>query len=141
MALSRIVYFSENAIGPGERGVRMAELQRISVSNNRRREVTGALVYDDHWFAQALEGELPFVEELFDRISRDTRHTKIRIVSKAIVSGRLFGNWSMGFAARKLESEPLFGRHWFNATRTPTLISETNLLKLMVGLGQQGFIV
>ena len=140
MSLSRIVYFSENRIEPAERDRQIAELQKVAVSRNRRCHVTGALVYDDRWFAQALEGEIQFVEEILASILRDTRHAHVRIVSKAIVAERLFWDWSMGFVARTLENEPLFGRHWFNATRTPSIMSEKNLLKLMVELSEQGFL-
>ncbi len=125
MSLSRIVYFSENKIEPAQRDRQIAELQRVAVSRNRRRHITGALVHDDRWFAQALEGEIEFVEEILASIS--------------ILPERLFGKWSMGFAARTLENEPLFGLHGFNANRTPSIMSEKNLLKLMVELGQQGF--
>ena len=139
MSLSRIVYFSENRIEPTERDRQITELQRVAVSRNRRCQVTGALVYDDRWFAQALEGEIHFVEDILDSILRDARHANVTIVSKIIVPERLFGKWSMGFATRTLKSEPLFGLHGFSATRTPSIMSEKNLLKLMVELSHQGF--
>jgi hypothetical protein len=139
MALSRLVYFSEIAIAPAERDWRIPELQKVCVTENRRRHLTGALVYDDRWFAQALEGEIQFVEEIFARILRDTRHANINVLSNAVVPARLFEKWSMGFAARTLKNQPLFGLHWFSATRTPGIMSETNLLKLMMELGQQGY--
>jgi hypothetical protein len=102
--------------------------------------LTGALVYDDHWFAQALEGEIQFVEEIFARILRDPRHANINVLSNAVVPARLFEKWSMGFAARTLKNEHLFGLHWFSATQAPGIMSETNLLKLMMELGQQGYL-
>ncbi|MGD0720885.1 MAG: BLUF domain-containing protein [Roseiarcus sp.] len=139
MPLSRIVYFSESRIEPAERDAQLADLRRVAVSRNRRRQITGALVYDDRWFAQALEGEIEFVEKTLDRIRRDPRHANIRILSNAIAPERLFGNWSMGFAARTLASEPLFGLHWFCAARNPSIMSEKSLLKLMLELGRQGF--
>jgi hypothetical protein len=140
MSLSRLVYFSEIAIAATERDWRIEELQKVAVTENRRRHLTGALIYDDCWFAQALEGEIQFVEEIFARIRRDTRHANINVLSNAVVPERLFGKWSMGFAARTLKTEPLFGLHWFNATRTPSIMSEKSLLKLMIELGQQGYL-
>jgi hypothetical protein len=139
MSLSRIVYFSQNKIEPAERDTQVGELQRVAISRNRRRNITDALVYDDRWFAQALDGEIQFVEEILDSILRDTRHANVKITSTTIVSERLFGKWSMGIAARTLETEPLFGLHWLSASRNPSIISEKSLLELMVELGQQGF--
>ncbi len=138
MPLSRLVYFSENKIGPVGRGAQMAELQRVAVNRNRRRKITGALVYDDRWFAQALEGELDVVEETFSLIAKDKRHANIRILSTVAVPERLFGSWSMGFAARTPQTEPLFGLHWCNTSMNPRAMSEQNIIKLMVELARRG---
>jgi Sensors of blue-light using FAD len=139
MSLSRLVYFSENKIESAGRGAQMAELQRVAVSRNRRRGITGALVYDERFFAQALEGELRVVQEVFDLIARDTRHANVTVTSTTAVPEHLFGNWSMGFAARTRETETLFGLHWCNTSMNPRIMSEQNILKLMVELGRQGF--
>jgi len=139
MPLSRTIYFSENKIGPVGRDAQMAELQKVAVIRNRRHHVTGALAYDNRWFAQALEGETRFVLEAFDRILRDTRHANVKVTSSGLVSERLFGKWSMGFAARNFETELLFGLHWFDANGNPEIMSEENIVRLMLKLGQQGF--
>jgi len=139
MSISRIVYFSENAIEPSQRDQQITELQKVAVRRNRRSHVTGALVYDDRWFAQALEGEIQFVEEILGGIMRDPRHDNVTIISKSVAPERMFKKWSMGFAERTLKNEPLFGLHWFSAARPPGIMSENNLLKLMTELSRQGF--
>jgi hypothetical protein len=138
--LSRLIYFSENKVGPVAREAQIAKLMRVAVDRNRRRQITGALVYDDRWFAQALEGEPYALQETFELIEKDPRHANIQIISRVSVAGRLFGAWSMGFAARTRATEPLFGLHWYNTSMNPRIMSEDNILKLMVGLGQQGFL-
>jgi hypothetical protein len=138
VSISRLIYFSENKMGPVAREARIAQLQRVAVDRNRRRQITGALVYDDRWFAQALEGELQAVQETFDMIAKDPRHANIQTISKGSVPERLFGAWSMGFAARTRETEPLFGLHWYNTSMNPRVMSEQNILKLMVGLAKGG---
>ena len=140
MSLARIVYFSENRIEPANRAAELADLRRVSVSRNRRSHVTGALVYDDRWFAQALEGEIHFVQEILESILRDERHANLKITSTTMVAERLFGRWWMGSAGRTLETEPLFGLHWLSAGQKPTIKSEKSLLKLMVELGRHGFL-
>jgi hypothetical protein len=139
VSLSRLIYFSENKIGPVARDAQIAKLQRVAVDRNRRRQITGALVYDDRWFAQALEGEPQAVQETFELIAKDPRHANVQTISMATVPGRLFGAWSMGFAARTRETEALFGLHWYNTSMNPRLMSEQNILQLMVELGRQGF--
>lgn len=62
---------------------------------NLRAGVTGALLFDGKQFLQALEGEIDDVRATYRRISRDTRHTKIKMLSDKDVRFREFGNWDM----------------------------------------------
>jgi len=138
--LSRLIYFSENKVGPVARDAQIARLMRVAVDRNRRRQITGALVYDDRWFAQALEGDPQALHETFELIAKDPRHANIQVISEIAVPERLFGAWSMGFAARTRATEALFGLHWYNTSMNPRVMSEDNILKLMVELGRQGFL-
>jgi hypothetical protein len=138
MALTRLIYFSENKLGLVGRAGKIAKLQAVAVDRNRQVEVTGALVYDDLWFVQALEGEQQAVKATFDRIARDRRHANTKTISLANVPERLFGEWSMGFAARNAKTEPLFGLHWCNKGMNPGSMTEKGILTLMVELGRSG---
>ena len=46
--------------------------------------------------ARSLEGRTAAVHRLFDSISEDQRHVKIRIVLKDPISNRAFPDWAMG---------------------------------------------
>lgn len=138
MALMRLIYFSEIKLRLVGRAQQVAELQAVSVDRNRQVQVTGALVYDDLWFVQALEGEPPAVKSTFDRIARDKRHANAKIIRVANTPSRLFGEWSMGFAARNARTEPLFGLHWCNRGMNPSCMTEKDILTLMVELGRMG---
>jgi hypothetical protein len=138
MALMRLIYFSEIKLRLVGRAQQIAELQAVSVYRNRQVQVTGALVYDDLWFVQALEGEPLAVKSTFDRIARDKRHANAKIIRAANTPSRLFGEWSMGFAARNARTEPLFGLHWCNRGMNPSNMTEKDILTLMVELGRMG---
>lgn len=138
MALTKLIYFSENKIGIVGRNKRMADLQAVAVERNRKVQITGALAYDDLWFVQALEGEEAAVKSTFERIARDKRHANAKIIRFASAPSRLFGEWSMGFAARNARTEPLFGQHWCNKGINPGSMTEKGILTLMVELGRQG---
>jgi Sensors of blue-light using FAD len=138
MALTRLIYFSENKIGIARRNKQMADLQAVAVDRNRKVQVTGALAYDDLWFVQALEGEEAAVKSTFDRIARDKRHANTKIIKFANVPARLFGEWSMGFAARNAKTDSLFGQHWCNKGMNPSSMTEQGILTLMVELGRMG---
>jgi hypothetical protein len=139
VALIRLIYFSENKLGLVGRARQIADLQALAVDRNRQVQITGALVHDDLWFLQALEGEQQVVKATFDRIARDKRHANAKVIRLANVPARLFGEWSMGFAARNDKTEPLFGLHWCNKGMNPGSMTEKGILALMVELGRSGF--
>lgn len=65
--------------------------------NNASLNITGMLLYHDGNFIQVLEGEQETVNTIFEKISRDPRHTNIIRVVQEPIRERLFTGWSMGF--------------------------------------------
>ena len=76
MIIVRLTYYSRNLLDRlgGAIRDRIHDILIESVTNNRRDDVTGALIYDERWFAQTLEGPEPAVSATFERILRDPRH-------------------------------------------------------------------
>jgi len=98
--LFRLVYCSRNTI-LGQQGDPSTEVESIlaaSRANNARDGVTGALLYSDGCFAQALEGDLDAVQRTFERIQCDPRHGDVIVLQAGRAEGRLFGAWSMALA-------------------------------------------
>ena len=81
----------------------VADILDKSVRNNRTVGITGLLLHHRGWFLQVLEGPLEVVDDTFDRIRRDLRHTDIRTVADLPIAARAFGDWSM--AAERLEGQ------------------------------------
>lgn len=73
----------------------VADIVAASARNNRLRGVTGLLLFHRGWFLQVLEGPLEAVDDAFDRIRRDDRHTDIRTVADLPIAARAFGDWTM----------------------------------------------
>ncbi len=140
MPLIRLLYYSENRIGIARRHSTIAELQAVSVKRNLESQITGALLYDEDWFVQALEGEEQAVEETFARIARDPRHANVEIVCRTKIPSRKFGKWAMGFAERTPETEAHFGKHWFGDAMNPFNMTEAGMLELMDRLANEGFL-
>jgi hypothetical protein len=65
---------------------------------NAALDVTGALLFSEGKFVQALEGPQSHVKLLMERISRDRRHTNVEIITGQFCSHRRFTDWSMAFA-------------------------------------------
>ena len=89
----------------------LAELLTHSRARNTQDVVTGCLVYrynedfDRGNFLQVLEGPDPAIDDVWARISSDTRHHTIVIIDEGTIEERMFSNWSMGF--RNVDAEDL----------------------------------
>ena len=95
--LFRLVYRSHSALdGSAPRVQAMIEgIIECSQRRNADAGITGALIYTQSLFVQALEGPALAVEAAFDRICCDLRHEKIEVAEYGPVLERGFGNWSM----------------------------------------------
>jgi hypothetical protein len=100
--LQRLIYASRwtDPVRPDIEDV-VSDILARSSRNNRAANVTGLLVFHRGWFLQVLEGPLEVVDDTFDRIRRDERHTDIRTVADLPIAARAFGEWSM--AAERLD--------------------------------------
>lgn len=98
-SLYRLVYYSRNQIGDDGAAFssNVDEILAKSRVNNRRDEITGALLFNAGCFAQVLEGPLERVEAAFERIQQDERHGEVSLLAVDPISHRYFPNWAMGF--------------------------------------------
>jgi Sensors of blue-light using FAD len=63
--------------------------------NNRAHDISGFLLASRTHFLQVIEGTFEDVNKTFMRISRDTRHDNIQLLSYEVIDGRLFDGWGM----------------------------------------------
>lgn len=70
-------------------------IAEVSGPRNASADITGILVMDSGRILQVLEGRRNAVVKLFEKISVDPRHEKIRRVAGAEQEARLLNNWSM----------------------------------------------
>lgn len=86
-----------------------AHILATSISNNRERNITGALLHSDHHFAQLLEGEFAEVNALMRRIAADPRHHRLKLLHYASVPTRACADWSM----QDINHDPALNRFLF----------------------------
>ena len=94
----RIVYCSRNAIGRDVAGRDLDQILEAARRNNAQVGVTGALLYSKGFFAQVLEGPFEAVQQVFERIQIDHRHTDVVILTAENASDRNFADWDMAYA-------------------------------------------
>ena len=96
--LVRIFYVSE--IAPGCTEVDVKVILGQAQVRNRRLDVTGMLAKSDGHFCQVVEGRPEAVDQIMDRVRRDKRHTRLRVLMELPCQRRLFEGWAMGLIIR-----------------------------------------
>jgi uncharacterized membrane protein (DUF373 family) len=72
-------------------------LLRECRENNAGNGVTGMLLYANATFLQVLEGKERVVDDLFNKIRNDPRHTSLQMLHRISIQRRQYSEWSMGF--------------------------------------------
>lgn len=107
--MKNIVYVSQ-AVKPFDTD-ELAMLLEHSQARNLEDGITGLLIYRYNSeftrgnFVQCLEGSDAAIENVWKRISNDSRHHTIVVVEEGPIESRAFSEWSMGF--RNVSSEDL----------------------------------
>jgi hypothetical protein len=129
MIIIRLTYYSRNRVDRlgGTMHDRVHDIFLESVANNRRDDITGALIHDEKWFAQALEGPETKVSATFERILRDQRHADVRLIKMQPVETRRFGAWWMTCVARNDDNADLFRHHCEGERFDPQLMRPDRL--------------
>ena len=105
----------------------IAQILLTSRENNRKRGITGILLYCDGDVLQVLEGAEETVQKLFEVIQKDTRHRRVIRLYEKPIEQRDFAEWTMGFRDLKAEGatylegyNDILGRDFELASATPS---------------------
>jgi len=136
--LVQMVYISRANIPvsshSGEIGPEVSKILRKSRSNNRAKNIVGALYFGNGYFFQCLEGDENVLMALYETLKKDTRHTDLRIISMKPISERSFGDWEMKYLPAEQDVKNLlrsFGMSAFEPYRFDEEMTE-KMLKLLV---------
>ena len=130
----RLMYRSRNRIPLEDRKRELGALFTKARSNNKGRQICGALVLSDEWFVQVLEGDEAAVRELFARIERDPRHDSVALLDTRSVDDRVFARWAMAKVADDGEPDIPLIAHTDGISRAagrPTTPEQDRVLDLM----------
>ncbi len=65
---------------------------------NEKYRISGLLIYMNHNFLQVLEGPKNDVEQLYNNIVIDPRHTGTEVLEAKTINDRIFSEWKMVFS-------------------------------------------
>lgn len=121
--LKRLVYRSESLIDHDDSAA-LDAIFRVSLTNNRRDGITGALALPDGKFVQVIEGSGRNVEALMARIRADGRHDDLSILGEWAITARLFPDWAMA----RPDSTPLSQQAFNICTEDGSGVQVTGIL-------------
>jgi hypothetical protein len=132
-SLHQLVYCSRNQIKGTEPEV--VDAVQIILSSARKNNacagITGALLFNEGLFAQVLEGPVDSVEQIFEKIQRDPRHSDVTVLQSSAAERREFSEWSMAFAARSAKTGPGFAIPAFGASHVNPSLAGKQVLALL----------
>lgn len=70
-------------------------IDRVSIINNFKNNITGCLVCHNNEFVQIIEGSEPDVKNIYSKIRRDQRHRGISLLFIGPIFERQFKDWRM----------------------------------------------
>ncbi len=88
------MYASRAATAIDQDGLRAILLK--SKANNPALGVTGVLCFSEGIFLQVLEGGRRAINQLYNQIARDPRHSDVELLCFDEIGERRFAGWSMG---------------------------------------------
>jgi hypothetical protein len=100
--LKRVIYVSERTDSFDDS---LETIVSSSRKNNPELGITGCLLSGRNSFLQLLEGPKQTVDNLYLKISADSRHKNIVKLNDEVIGDRLFSSWSMKLA-------PFYNLEW-----------------------------
>jgi hypothetical protein len=67
--------------------------------------ITGALIHNNDFFLQVLEGDRETIMDLFEKIRRDKRHTNILLILNQKIENRIFVDYDAKFNIMKTKAD------------------------------------
>jgi len=86
----------------------ISNILKTATKNNSSNSITGLLIYNSGIFLQLLEGEEESVTNIFNKISKDDRHSDLKVILRQDTESRLFEDWAMASCNLDLVSDQDF---------------------------------
>ena len=105
MLFTHLIYASQaNNLSPDK----IEEILAMAQKNNKKYDITGALLFNSKYFLQYIEGRRENVNNLYHNILNDDRHKNTVIIRYDESYKRLFPDWQMLFIGKSINNYDLY---------------------------------
>jgi len=134
--LVRLIYASRSPQAISNKLVE--SILSASQVNNPDSGITGLLCYSQQVFVQAIEGGRDEVNQLFQRLAKDPRHTDVTLLQYQEITQRRYANWSMARVALDKLNMSLLLRYSSAPSLDPFRLSGESTALLLEDLADSG---
>ncbi|MDT8390409.1 MAG: BLUF domain-containing protein [Lentisphaeria bacterium] len=131
----RLIYAStlSERCGPDD----VQDILEASRAFNRANDITGLLFFNADYFLQCLEGKRQAVNELYNTIQGDSRHTRVILLDYEGTSTRMFADWSMAYLAGTHVDPDILAKYFPDGRFNPYLLDSETAHALTWDLSRQ----
>lgn len=104
--------------------------------NNKRDGITGALVINDDYFLQTIEGARPTINELLKKLVKDDRHFSLQIIECREIEQRRWNKWSMKYLTPSDQDEEYVLKFSAGTEFDPYIMSSSQIMKFIDTLSE-----
>lgn len=133
MSLHRVVFYSRNetTFSAGSMRDFVRGVLDSCSRHDQQSGLTGALLFNEHFFVQVMEGDHVALSEKLWALAKDDRHSLIVLVSAGEIATRSFLTWSVGYAGRSPELDRIYLRYGPVAKFEPAGMSAAGIVAMV----------
>jgi hypothetical protein len=130
MFLTRLIYVSTITDKFGSTS--LEDILKIGRVNNTKKGITGMLCFKNKYFIQCLEGERNRVNQTYNKIRNDERHSNVVLIEYTQIEEREFKDWCMGYIPSSKMTDDIILQFSPSVEFTPYDMSATSANLLML---------
>jgi hypothetical protein len=116
--------------------IEVARILEQAQRNNKRDGITGALVLNENYFLQSIEGSRPIINDLLRKLVKDNRHFSFQIIECREIEQRRWNKWSMKYLTPSEQNKEYLLRFSAGTDFNPYLMSTFQIMMLIDSLSE-----
>lgn len=130
----RLTYVSRHS--PDNTNIEVTRILAQAQRNNERNGITGALVINDDYFLQSIEGARPIINALLRKLVKDDRHFSLQVIECCEVEERFWNKWSMKHLTPSDQDKEYVRKFSAGTVFNPYLMSTHQVLRFIETLSE-----
>ncbi|WP_440824802.1 BLUF domain-containing protein [Psychrobacter cryohalolentis] len=107
--------------------IEVARILEQAQRNNERNGITGALVINENYFLQVIEGARPVINNLLKKLIEDKRHFSLQIIECREIEERHWNKWSMKYLTANDQNKEYVMKYSASNEFNPYLMSTSQI--------------